>query len=73
MVYLTAELGEVAEETLKLSGARGPDIDREAARQALGLELYDVIWNLCDLANLAGVDLEEAFRRKVRINEDREW
>jgi NTP pyrophosphatase (non-canonical NTP hydrolase) len=37
------------------------------------MEIYDVIWNLLDLAELAGVDLEEAFRKKAGLNEGREW
>jgi NTP pyrophosphatase (non-canonical NTP hydrolase) len=37
------------------------------------MEIYDVVWNLFDLADLAGVDLEEAFARKVDLNRSREW
>jgi len=32
-----------------------------------------VIWNLLDLAEMAGVDVEEAFRKKAYLNENREW
>jgi NTP pyrophosphatase (non-canonical NTP hydrolase) len=31
------------------------------------------VWNLLDLADLAGVDLEGAFEKKARRNEGREW
>ena len=44
-----------------------------AARERLGEEIYDVAWNLLDLADLAGVNLEGAFEKKVRQNEGREW
>jgi NTP pyrophosphatase (non-canonical NTP hydrolase) len=37
------------------------------------MEIYDVVWNLLDLADMAGVDLEEAFGKKARLNESREW
>lgn len=38
------------------------------------MELYDVIGNLLDLAEMAGVrDLEEAFHKKASLNQDREW
>ncbi len=44
-----------------------------AARGRPGEEIYDVVWNLLDLADLAGVDLESAFEKKARRNEGREW
>ena len=66
LAYLMTEVGEVARET-NAAGA-------ESAEEALGMEIYDVIWNLLDLAEMAGVrDLEEAFHRKASLNEDREW
>lgn len=38
------------------------------------MEIYDVIWNLLDLAEMAGVrDLEETFYKKASLNEYREW
>ena len=50
LVYPTSEVGGVAEEVLGLS--RNGD-----ARERLGEEIYDVVWNPLDLADLAGVDL----------------
>ena len=69
------EVGEVAREVLKLSRAEGKmdEAEREATVKALGMEIYDVVWNLLDLADMAGVDLEEAFGKKARLNESREW
>jgi NTP pyrophosphatase (non-canonical NTP hydrolase) len=72
LLFLVTEIGEVAEEVLRLSGAVN-DVDREEARNRLGLELYDVLWNLCDLANLAGIDLEEHIARKAEVNRKRRW
>jgi NTP pyrophosphatase (non-canonical NTP hydrolase) len=41
--------------------------------ESLGMEIYDVNWNLLDLAEMAGVDLEETFRKKASLNQGREW
>jgi NTP pyrophosphatase (non-canonical NTP hydrolase) len=79
LAYLTAEVGEVAAETLKLSRDGNRDVgemdarEREAVVEALGMEIYDVMWNLLDLAEMAGVDVEAAFRKKAYLNEGREW
>jgi NTP pyrophosphatase (non-canonical NTP hydrolase) len=35
------------------------------------MEMYDVVWNLCDLANMFDIDLEESFARKVELNNSR--
>ena len=78
LAYLTTEVGEVAREVLRLSrdgneGAGKMDaVDAETVEN-LGMEIYDVIWNLLDLAEMAGVDLEAAFAKKAALNEDREW
>ena len=72
VMFLLTEVGEVAEEVLNLTGAYGqPDCD--TVKRNLGLEMYDVIWNLCDLANMLGIDLEDAAQRKIAINRQREW
>jgi hypothetical protein len=42
--------------------------------EALGMKIYDVIWNHLDLAEMAGVrDLEDAFHKKASLKQDREW
>ncbi len=38
-----------------------------------GMESYDVIWNLLDLADMADADLEAAFVKRSTLSEDREW
>lgn len=70
MLYLMTEVGETAIEVLKLQGFRNGG-EKEELKQKLGMEIYDVVWNLCDLANMFGIDLEEAFARKIAVNEER--
>ncbi|PFE01312.1 pyrophosphatase [Bacillus cereus] len=65
-MYLMAELGELAEAIVK----RNED---QNTNREIGLEMFDVIWNVCDLANKLEIDLEEAFQEKMKINRDREW
>lgn len=70
-VFLISEVGEMAKELLALKWTDPDELAR--ARQQLGMEMYDVVWNLFDLANLAGVDLEAAFAAKAEHNERRRW
>ena len=74
-MFLVTELGEVMQETLKLVEvySKHKEADLEHIRDNLGMEIYDVMWNLCDLANLAGIDLEAAFAKKVALNRNRRW
>jgi NTP pyrophosphatase (non-canonical NTP hydrolase) len=72
MIYLVTEVGELAKEVLNLGGAQGQD-EVVLAKERLGLEMYDVIWNLFDLANIVGLDVEAAFARKIEINRGRTW
>ena len=65
-MYTMAELGELAEGILKRDKIQ--DSKRE-----ISLEMFDVIWNVCDLANKLEIDLEKAFAEKMRINKKREW
>ena len=67
-----SEVGELAKEILDLSRAE-TDTDHEHVQEQLGMEIYDVIWNICDLANLGGVDLEVAFVKKIALNRMRTW
>ncbi|CAN5256460.1 hypothetical protein BH18ACT10_BH18ACT10_10230 [soil metagenome] len=79
LAYLTAEVGEVAAEVLKISRDGKRDVgqmnagERAAVVEMLGMEIYDAVWNLLDLAEMAGVDVEAAFRKKAYLNESREW
>ncbi len=71
-MWLVTEVGELVREVLRLAKATD-EAELAEVRHNLGMEMYDVVWNLCDLANIVGVDLEEAFAEKVAINRGREW
>jgi NTP pyrophosphatase (non-canonical NTP hydrolase) len=79
LAYLISEVGEVAREVLKLSRDGNADVsevgtaEEEAVVESLGMEIYDVLWNLLDLADMAGVNLEDAFNKKASLNVGREW
>jgi NTP pyrophosphatase (non-canonical NTP hydrolase) len=74
-LFLVTELGEVVQETLKLVElqAKHREADLKDIRDHLGMEIFDVMWNLVDLANLAGIDLEAAFTKKIDLNRNRQW
>src|SRR5690348_11824619 len=87
MVLLTAAVGEVAEVLRKIrrrvrQAQREPDppeeqVVMEAAlsehREDLGQELADCIAYIFKLANYTGVDLQEAYLKKMAKNLDRVW
>jgi NTP pyrophosphatase (non-canonical NTP hydrolase) len=75
VLFLVTEVGEVTREVLHLSGAYSSHgaVDAGAATERLGMELYDVLWNLCDLANRLNIDLEGACARKIALNQARQW
>jgi 8-oxo-dGTP diphosphatase len=45
----------------------------EADPEALGSELADVLLYLLQLADLSGIDLEQATLRKLAVNQRRTW
>ena len=75
MMYLMSELGEVVDEVIVLTSADSdtPQETINEIKERLGLEIYDLIWNAVDLANKFEIDLEEAFQKKIAINEKRRW
>jgi len=68
MLYLMTEVGELSKEVLSVSF--DPDAER---KENLGYEMYDVVWNIFDLANKLDIDLEQAFKKKKEINDNRMW
>ncbi len=70
MAMLLGEAIELAHEVLQLPEAGQAD---EALGQRVGHEMYDVLWNLLDLAGLTGIDLVQAAAEKRAINESRIW
>ena len=71
MLHVTAEVGEVADALITLQAASADRVD--AARKALGDEIFDVIWNLCALADATGINIEQAARAKMAANAGRQW
>jgi NTP pyrophosphatase (non-canonical NTP hydrolase) len=70
-VLFVEEIGELAKAMRKQAG-----LYEERARQrefALAEEFADVLSYLLDLANCYGIDLEDAFRAKEKINQSRTW
>ena len=72
MLFLLTEVGEVAREVLQLSRS-ADQANADAIKADLGMEMYDVIWNICDLANILNIDLETSFAAKIEINKTRKW
>lgn len=75
IMYLLSELGEVVDEVLDLQNS-DPNTDEVtivAIKERIGLEIYDVIWNAVDLANMLDIDLQAAFDKKIAINNERNW
>ena len=60
VMFLITEVGEVAREVLRLSRA-ADQANADEVKADLGMEMYDLIWNICDLANMLDIDLETAF------------
>ena len=68
----------LAEETGELISAvrkhtKGGSIGSGSEPGEVKLELADVLIYLCSIANMHGIDLEEAFREKEEINKQRVW
>jgi NTP pyrophosphatase (non-canonical NTP hydrolase) len=70
MAFLLGEVLELADEVLQLP-VDGPY--DAALQQRIGSEIYDVLWNACDLARLTGVDVERAAADKREVNAGRVW
>jgi NTP pyrophosphatase (non-canonical NTP hydrolase) len=70
--YLISEVGELSKELTRLEW--NPDeTDLAELKRNIGHEIYDIVWNLCDLANQLEIDLAAAFAEKQAINAGRHW
>jgi len=67
-VALTGEVGEFANLSKKV--ARG-DFTLDEVRDSLGSELADILIYLLKLADQLGIDLEQQFSNKLKLNEQR--
>lgn len=76
-LLLSEEIGELAKAWRKYQGLFQEQGKTKEALQKrhdnLGEEMADVLSYLLDLANRFEVDLEEAFRRKEALNDQRLW
>ncbi len=71
-MYLMSEVGELTKEVLSISFHPTEEKIKEV-KENIGLEMYDVIFNVLDLANQLDIDLEEACRKKIELNSHRTW
>jgi NTP pyrophosphatase (non-canonical NTP hydrolase) len=71
-ILLQEEMGELARafrHRWRATAAGQPDDSRVSIQE----ELADVLAYVLKLANYTGIDLEEAYLRKMQLNERREW
>ena len=72
IAYLSEEVGEVVNAVRTLKRANDP-ASVNMAQEHLGDELADCLAYILKLANYAGIDLQEAYRRKMERNLSRTW
>ncbi|MEZ4622271.1 MAG: MazG-like family protein [Caldilineaceae bacterium] len=70
--YLISEVGELSKELTRLEW-NPTEADVDEIKRNIGHEIYDIVWNLCELANQLEIDLEAAFAEKQAINAKRRW
>jgi NTP pyrophosphatase (non-canonical NTP hydrolase) len=68
--FLISEIGELSNELIKLNN---PDQNIAELKRKIGHEMFDVLWNICDLANLLEIDLDKCAREKVDLNNQRDF
>lgn len=68
---LAEEVGELISAVRK--NTKGGSIGSGSVAGNIKLELADVLIYLCSIANIHGINLEEAFREKEEINKKRTW
>jgi NTP pyrophosphatase (non-canonical NTP hydrolase) len=68
--YLISEIGELSNDLIKLNQANK---DLVKLKKKIGHEMFDVMWNICDLANLLEIDLEECAYEKRDLNNQRDF
>ena len=72
VAYLSEEIGEVVSAIRDFKNADEPSAV-EAARTHLGEELADCLAYILKLSNYGGIDLQEAYLRKMERNLTRTW
>lgn len=71
-LLLSEEIGELAKAVRNKIGLYSEKTDK-SNNEELELEFADVLNYLFDLANCFNINLEDAFRKKDKINEKRIW
>ena len=72
VAYLAEEAGEVVGAIRELRVSNDPSAE-ETARAHLGEELADCLAYILKLANYGGLDLQEAYVKKMNRNLNRAW
>lgn len=72
VAYLSEEIGEVVSAIRDFKNADGPSA-LEEARSRIGEELADCLAYILKLSNYGGIDLQEAYLRKMEQNLTRTW
>lgn len=72
LAYLKCELKEVLNEVDNVLNSKTVE-ESEDSKVKLGHELFDLLWNVSDLANRFGIDLEASAQQKMAINNNREF
>ena len=68
--YLISEVGELSNDLIKLNQ---PGQELGELKRKIGHEMFDVMWNICDLANLLDIDLEKCAHEKRDLNNKRNF
>lgn len=70
--YLKSEILEATREIEAIHKVTSLE-DRKKHIDNLGLELFDIIWNVAEIANRYGIDLTLSSERKMLINQKRDF
>jgi len=68
--YLISEIGELSNDLIRLNQSNK---DLLELKRKIGHEMFDVMWNICDLANLLDIDLEKCAHEKRDLNNQRDF
>ncbi len=72
-LLLSEEVGELAKAIRNHAGLYTEKAKKNNSKYELEEEFADVLNYILDLANCLNVDLEEAFRKKDKVNQNRVW
>lgn len=70
--YLKSEILEATEEISSIESAKTKE-EQSIHTENLGLELFDILWNVSEIANRYGIDLTVSAEKKMQINSQRSF